>query len=322
LAAFAVVIAVAAAASRRPVAAGVCAAVACLGKETLPVFVLALCLLCARDADDGWLPPRRLTVAIGIGAVVGAICSVLFNVFRFGGARNALYLDEQLRTAGLGRQIEWFTALWVAPSGGVLWFWPGFTLVMIVSVVVAVRAGSRREIALACAPTLVLVAFLVGLALWFAPFGWITFGPRLAVPLLPAVLFAVLWTNGEQIVAFLGRTRLRAWAVVVGLPLLSIPMYGAPWRWWDSIQDLIASNTPSCPGMTEFSVYDDPTTYYRCTSETMWRLRPQILDDTVALEPTIAGAAWLFALAGCGCLLAASLLPFSVTADDELSVSR
>jgi hypothetical protein len=61
--------------------------------------------------------------------------------------------------------------------------------------------------------------------------------------------------------------------------------------------------------MTELSVYEDPSTYYRCTSITMWRLRPYMIDDVVAVAPTISGSAWLAAFVGSALLLAAALLP-------------
>lgn len=323
LAAAAVVAAVGAAAWRRPMWAAAAVFVACLGKETLAPFVVVLCLLCARDRGHRLLPSRRLAVAIGAAGSVGWLSTALFNVFRYGGPRNSLYLDEPLRTAGLGRQIEWFAALWAAPAGGVGWFWPGFVLVMVTSCGVAVRAGDRRQQMLGVLPTVLLVGSVGGLALWFAPFGWITFGPRLAVPLLPAILFTTLWTCGEQIVEVLGRTWRRALSVAGVVTIASIPMYGSPWRWWNSIQDLISADpVAGCPMMTEFSVYDDPDTYYRCTSNTMWRSRPQILDDTVSLSFSVAGTAWLLAVLGCMCLLVASLAPARVTRAQSVDQPR
>jgi hypothetical protein len=309
LASLAVLAAVVAAAGKRPVLVAALASVACLGKETLAPFVILLCLLCARELPERLLPSARLLWPIIGGSAFGVMLSGAFNVLRFGGPRNALYLGDEFRTAGVGRQIEWFVALWLSPAGGVAWFWPAFTLVMIASAVVAVRRSRLRDKLLDAAPALALVAWVGGLSLWFAPFGWITFGPRLAVPLLPALLFTVLWRNGEQILRLLGATNARASITVAAVSIASIPMYGSPWRWWNAVQDLITPGSATCPPMTGLSIQDDADEYYRCTSATMWRRRPQILDDTITWAWTTAGMAWLLALVGCVCLLIAALVP-------------
>lgn len=296
LAAAVLVGAVVAAALRRPVLLFALACLASLGKETAGPFVVVLCLLCARDSPDRVLPSGKLLWSCVLGAVAGIALSAWFNVIRFGGPRNMLYLDGPLQTAGTTRKIEWFAALWFSPAGGLVWFWPGFVVVLVTSVVVALRTHDRRRRYLGLVPAAALVCFLAGLALWFAPFGWLTFGPRLAVPLLPATLFTVLWTDGDRVVDALSR-RVLAPVVIVFVALLSMPLYGAPWRWLDAVVEMI-SGSGSCPPLTDLSIYDDSAQYYRCTSATMWRTSPQMLDDAVARGLSIALAGSVMALIG------------------------
>ncbi len=84
-------------------------------------------------------------------------------------------------------------ALWLAPNGGVGWFWPLAAAVVIGLVVIAgtaARGGAeRRRRSLPAVGLVVALLLTTGtLASWFAPFGWVAWGPRLMVPVLPAVL--------------------------------------------------------------------------------------------------------------------------------------
>jgi hypothetical protein len=305
LAALAVVSATVAAALRRPIWCTAAVCVACLGKETLAPFVVLLCLTVARGHGARVLPHRRMMMAILGGASVGFGVSAAFNVVRFGTPRNLLYLDETLRTPGIGRKVEWFLALLISPSGGLLWFWPGFVVVMCLSVFFSARTQSWMQRLISAVPALVVLASLSGLALWFSPFGWLAFGPRLAVPLLPATLFTVLWTQGDELLRVCGQRRVAASIVGLAVSVAAIPTYSAPWRWSLVVRALITPSTTDCPAMTELTIQEQPDRYYECVSHVMWRARPQILDEAVAFAPSIAGAAWLLGFGGGLCLFLA-----------------
>ena len=45
----------------------------------------------------------------------------------------------------------------------------------------------------------VIAAFTAGLSLWYSTFGWVAWGPRLTLPILPAVLVAAVRTAGEPL---------------------------------------------------------------------------------------------------------------------------
>lgn len=296
LAAFTLVAAVAASAHRRPLLMAAAMALASLGKETQAPFVLVLCLLAARH-DDELLPPRRILVALGLGTAGGLAATAAFNVFRFGSLRNLFYLDPMFRTPGLGRQVEYAVGGWLSPVAGIAWFWPLATLLLVVSTVLAVVAAARRRPWPTWLPTLVVVTVVVGfvggLALWFAPFGWITFGPRLAVPLLPGAVVVVLLTAAPPL-GDLARKVVRSPATVVGAALLVAALgwtqYGAPWTHAAAVNQLISADD-SCPNMTKLSLQEDPATQFRCTSHVMWRRHSATLDDAALRggAPALAG---------------------------------
>lgn len=330
LAAAMVVAAVAAAIERRPVLLFFAALLACLGKETLGPFVLVLVLVCARSAHDRWFPRRSLTTA-AVGAVVlGMLISTAFNVFRYAGVRNRLYLDPRLHTEGTVRKIEYFGALWVSPAAGIVWFWPVLFALGVLAVawtIRSMRAGvaAVREWLPPLVVIVLTVGFVAGLTFWFSPFGWITFGPRLAVPILPAALIALLHTTGDAMIEWIVGGRVRAALIATSATIVSIPQYGAPWRWFDAVLQLI-SPAGSCPPMTEFDIYGDPDTYYDCTSSTMWRTRPQVLDDTVSLGLSTGRLSWMLAAAGCFMLVFAAVRPApergSTSAPDDVGIAN
>jgi hypothetical protein len=312
LGAFALLAAVAACAHRRPLLIVVAVAIAALGKETLAPFVALLGLLAARR-DEEFLPPARVLVALGVGTFLGLSATAAFNVFRFDSLRNVFYLDPAFRTPGLGRQLNYALAGWFSPAAGIAWFWPTATLLGALAAALAVFAAAQRRPWRVWLPTLgalaVLIAFVGGLALWFAPFGWISYGPRLAVPILPAALVALLLT-GAPMLSTATRRVLRSPVAIIGAALvvaaLGWAQYGAPWSYWPAVQQLIAADT-SCPVMTQFSLQNDPDTYFRCTTHVMWRLHSTTLDDA-ALRGDVAATAGRLLAAGATVALTAAAL--------------
>ena len=199
LAATMVLAAVLACLHRRPVLIGVLALVACLGKETFFPFVLALGLLAGRRDEDGWLPPRRVVLPLVLGVAGGAALSFGFNVFRYGTVRNVRYLQPQFRVHGFGRIARNVVELLIAPGGGLALYWPVIALLLIAVAMVGVRALRQRSVRVfgpIAALFVVIAAYTVVLALWWAPFGWIAWGPRLFLPLIPALAVVTIHVGG------------------------------------------------------------------------------------------------------------------------------
>jgi hypothetical protein len=308
LAATVILGAVVAALQRRPLLVAALCLLACISKETAAPFVVVLAVLAARDQRDGLLPSRRLSLAIAIGSGAGLALSAAFNIFRFGTVRNLLYLSPELHTPGLVRKGEYFAAGIFAPSNGIVWFWPVVAITVAYTIAVTVRRLiTDRRAWRSWAPPAVLivalVAFLWGLASWFTPFGWITFGPRLAVPLLPATFVMCLVLVGDDLLTVFDRlSHYAKYGVVTALVAISVPLYAAPWRWWPSVQQLIARGG-DCPGLIAMDVVRDPRNYYRCESEVMWRLQPNVLRPLLGLNWSIEGLAWFILVVACACMM-------------------
>jgi hypothetical protein len=283
LAASAVLAAAVAAWSQRPALTVATVALACCGKETLAPFVLVLCLVAARREGDGLLPARRQLVSISLGVGLGVALSAAFNLFRFGTVRNVMYLDPLLHTPGIERKLEWWAAVWVSPAAGVAFFWPLATALLAAVAIMAIRRAGRRAPWRSWLPPLavvvVVVAFSAGLALWLTPFGWIAYGPRLAVPILPAAVVVALLTAGDAVVAVLrrvGHSPLVTAGLVVAAVLIAWPQFAAPWRHERVVGEILEPDA-TCPVAP--IVQEDQAGYYRCTSNQTWRLHPFVFDD-------------------------------------------
>ncbi len=160
---------------------GIAALWASLGKDTMPLFVvlfgLAAVWLDDRRPRGGW--PR--VCATVVGASAGAAAFAGFHRFRLGTFYNAEYVDhpEFFLSSPLDVSSA-FLGHWLAPSAGLVWFWP---------LAAAVLLWSGRHGAASAA---IAAAYAAGTSLWWAPFGWVAWGDRLLYPVVVGAVFLCL----------------------------------------------------------------------------------------------------------------------------------
>jgi hypothetical protein len=280
---------------RRPVLIGVLALLACLGKETFFPFVLALGLLAGRRDEVGWLPPRRVVLPLVLGVAGGAALSFGFNVFRYGTVRNVRYLQPQFRVHGVGRIASNVVELLIAPGGGLALYWPVIALLLIAAAVVGVRALRERSVRVfgpIAALFVVVAVYAVVLALWWAPFGWIAWGPRLFLPLIPALAVVAIHVGGGPLARLVSRALLIpvVFGAIVAVTLIgAFPEVSAPWSAVPTVATLREPDAV-CP------TFGSPGTdrYWRCFDHRAWRLTPNPLrtatDRSDAVTWVVRGA--------------------------------
>ena len=289
LAAATVAAAIVAAIKQRTLLVVVTVALAAIGKDTLLPFVVALGFLCTRS-EGKLLPPRRMVVALSAGAVLGATLVAAFNQFRFGQLMNVFYLDPRFRTPGIARKLVFFAGEWLSPSSGLVWYWPIATAVLVVCAGFAAASFVRQPRRLegwapGIAVALMAMGFTAGLAAWFSPYGWIAYGPRLAVPLIPGLVIAALHLAGSPLESAM-RALLRPAAGLVIVSAMMVgagwPQFASAWTFGPAITDLVAGDTV-CPSMMDTPIEKDAGLYYKCTQHIMWRLHSLPIDE-VATE--------------------------------------
>ena len=276
---------------------------ASISKETLfPVLLLVLAggLLLSDQTARRNVTTRRLaiggTAAIGAGIAMNA----LFNILRFGTWRNTMYLTDELRTDGTGRTASYLIGQFVSPSSGVFGFWPIWTLLLVTGIATLFASGQRRTDRLAALCIFSSIGALASsLALWYSPFGWITLGPRLMVPLLPATAFLMIaYLRRVQQTTANFDVRDRTWmrriaaAIVIPMAIPTALTTTAPWTWSKGVAALIAPSD-SCDGFLNVPIQTDRAGYFSCSDDMMFRLRPSVLRQLWDPSLDIAGTAWI-----------------------------
>jgi hypothetical protein len=156
-----------------------------ISKETAAPFVL---LLTVAVIDVRRLKALWPTVVGMIGALAA---NAMFNVFRFGTVRNLTYLDpatQVTKPANVARQLA---AVLFSRNGGLIEFWPAL-LVVAFLVVASVGRLNRTEWVRVALVALAFGGYCVTAATRYAPFGWVAWGPRLVLPVVPATVLALL----------------------------------------------------------------------------------------------------------------------------------
>ncbi|MGH9156658.1 MAG: hypothetical protein ACRD1K_12665 [Acidimicrobiales bacterium] len=294
---------------RRPVAAAALLALACLGKETMAPFLFVMAVVCGRDDGDRWWPRRDMLIAICSAVAGGIAATMAFNVLRFGTVVNAFYIEPGFRVRTLGRQADFFGALWAAPNGGLLWFWTAATGLLVAAAVLAVRrfATAPGNLASWLPLTCVLGVFLayqVAVARWAYPFGWIAWGPRLTIPVVVPLCIAVAHAGGEPLraaVARVVRPLPGALAVAFVVAVASLPQSGAVWNYGRATAALLAADG-TCPSLPTIP---DPGhgRFFACESHVMWRRTPSFLWGPVPSTRAVARVAQVSLMVGLAALV-------------------
>ena len=293
-----------------PALVGLAAFGACLTKETSYPFVIALGLLGLVLARRRTGRPIRPQVIGGIAGVALAILlASLLNIVRFGSVLNTNYLDSHFRTPGIGRTLEYVAALLVSPSGGIFVFW--LSASVLVSVACVLPFASRPPRKLDARPALVLIAISIGLVLglasWWTPFGWTSYGPRLSLPwLLPLVLMSLV-AYGDALAPLVARLLASSWrlvAVFAAVFALTLPHVGEMWR--PNATAGFFAQEKNCQAPWNGSVAQ----WHSCQHELVWFDRPQPLYALDGLQTTggvFTTLALGLGLFGCLVLLRAGL---------------
>lgn len=191
--------------------------VAALSKETAFPFLALL----------GWAarPQKHRLLPLLAGAALSLAVNLSFNQFRYGTWANAINMQPLYRVPDLTSQISNFLGIWFSPTSGLLFFWPSFVILLGWGIFHIWKTNEDRWLAPAVALT--LGGLTTGFSLWFAPFGWCGWGPRLILPWLPALIFLILRSSTPSIQNFarLLSDRKLFHAVLAGLVLVSVPQY-------------------------------------------------------------------------------------------------
>lgn len=249
-------------------------ALACLGKETNFPFVVALAALCLFAVPRAALARAALGIAVGVAA--GILVTVAFDYFRYASLLNTVEFKSIYQVHDHAVQANFFTALWVAPNAGIAWFWPSALAVLLLTAWATGRPWRRPgpegwRARAGWAVLALLTLDFVGLARWYAPFGWIAWGPRLTLPLVPAMVLVAAVVSGPRPEAVLVRLLHSRWVwlVTAAGAALALPNVGVGWA-----QRAFAAFFTPVPACGSPHLEVSTSGYYCTTLRATWRRSP------------------------------------------------
>lgn len=190
-------------------------------RETAFTVVLPIAIASSMIFHEAWRARLRRLAPVIAGTVIGLGAVFWFNYWKFGTISNPVYSDPIRRVPGLALKIKNALAIWISPTGGVGPVWIlGAVLALVLPVIALLKHRTHPRRALA--PGILLLAPIgqtILLASWFAPFGWVAWGPRLILPTVASCAFLSIILFKEEISDWIARLRWRLlpilWLLVV-----------------------------------------------------------------------------------------------------------
>jgi len=136
---------------------------------------------------------QTMVVLIKFGAlpiIFGMILSASYNMAKYGVYLPVVYLIESRETSpDIYKSVEFFIGSIFSPNGGIIIFW-FLSLFMMIWGWRLLGLSPRKSVVWLGAICVLLTLF--GLAKWWAPFGWDSWGNRLAIPSVFGLLVGML----------------------------------------------------------------------------------------------------------------------------------
>lgn len=275
---------------------------ACITKETVFPIVAIVGAVSLWATPIGLRPLRRgHWIGLACGVLLGIAVSAAFNWFRYDQLTNSSYFSPGLQVPGLARRLGLSVTLWLAPNAGTAVFWPLATALIVGLMAIAANGWTRRPVVWSrTAPALglvVAVLILTGtLASWYSPFGWYSWGPRLMLPIIPAIVVigvVIYSAEVERAVRFLLGRPVRTGVVAVAAIALALPQVNVLNRSVVSAEIFVSDKT--CPTMPIIQV--SPSYWYRCLDHRAWAVH-WILPDSYRGDERAWGAIFAVTFAG------------------------
>lgn len=117
-----------------------------------------------------------------------------------------------------------------------------------------------------------LAGLTAGFSKWFAPFGWVAWGPRLILPWIPAMIFIFFSHYSQAIESWLKKamsSKICFWAITNILLAVSLPQFMVL-----LLPDMVGELFKNFPLCTADAIHEvNPPQYYLCIKSIMWNTR-------------------------------------------------
>jgi hypothetical protein len=234
----------------------------------------------------------KLVAAMFLGGGLAVLCNLGFNYFRFRTLTNFVLLQKGFQVPSWNQHGKFFAALWFSPNGGILFFFVPFALLLGVLSWSMIQAGREHRLdqkgVISWIPLvsvwLVLFGLTFGFSGWFAPFGWVAWGPRLLLPWIPSLLVLILYFYSKNLQDVFIYIRARKWMTIALLCLVCVhglPQFTVLFE-TNTLWNFFSPQNADCPGV--YQIDQQPDLYYRCINHLAWPSHVYILIDLLRLS--------------------------------------
>jgi hypothetical protein len=221
---------------------------------------------------------REMSSAIYGSMLLGIVFLFSFNIWKFNTWKNLPHMDPVLRTPGLRLKIESAIGIFLSPNGGLVPYWfLGAVAAMGIPLwgLMNRRLSTRKRFGF----LLLISGFLAQVAIlssWYAPYGWVAWGPRLIVPTtaMGATICLVIILQDEEILRNIGRFRLLSLPIGIFGVITLIPTVGFLQNPTRTMSWFAGGNDAVCP--TPAVIQLDQAYYFKCLIHGSWKMDPSL----------------------------------------------
>ena len=227
-------------------------------KESSFILIAALIIASIINKKDKL---NLKNISLISSSIAGLALVYIFNFYKY-----KQFVNDEYQTAGRVKEIDLivsnFFGLIFSPSGGILgYFW----ISIVIAIIYFLLKNKDSKVSIILGLTF-LVNYIV-LTFWFAPFGWVTYGPRLIMPTIVALFLFILIFYPEFKFQFNFFIR---FIIVLGNLLSSFSVLGflinsdAFKNWLEKI----IYNLPNCPKLYVWEI--ERVQYIQCFKSMTW----------------------------------------------------
>jgi hypothetical protein len=221
---------------------------------------------------------REVASVIYGSMLLGIVFLFSFNIWKFNTWKNLPHMDPVLRTPGLKLKIESAIGIFLSPNGGLVpyWFLGAVAALGIPLWGIMNRGLSARK---RFGFLLLISGFLAQVAIlssWYAPYGWVAWGPRLIVPTtaMGATICLVIIFQDQEVLRNFGRFKLLCFPIgVLGIVTL-VPTVGFLQNPSRTMSWFAGGNDEVCP--TPAIIQLDQAYYFKCLIHGSWKMDPSL----------------------------------------------
>jgi len=248
-------------------------------RETAFVSIALLTgAILAFDSKKSRREMREMSSVIYGSMLFSIICLLIFNIWKFNTWKNLPHMDPVLRTPGLKLKIESAIGIFLSPNGGLVPYWfLGAVAALGIPLwgLINRHLSTRKRFGF----LLLISGFLAQVAIlssWYAPYGWVAWGPRLIAPTtaMGATICLVIIFQDEEVLQHLRQFKLFLLPIgLLGIVTL-IPTVGFLQNPSRTMSWFSGGNDATCP--TPAIIQLDQAYYFKCLIHGSWKMDPSL----------------------------------------------